>query len=169
MILHKLCHYPTIALCGLLLFGYCHCNIFSGLIIIYYNAILVLLYFWSMWCTQPPLHHIHITLFEVDFLRVQRGMWSWLLRRLLGMYLFGIKACICYCFGGSRSNSSECRPRTVQFGLCRVLLFTVLSCPDRSIITVGSSVPVPRVHWWSVFISHLPFGVMEFLYILLAG
>ena len=61
VILHKLCHYPIIALCVLLLFEYCHCNIFCGLIILYYNDILVLLYFWSMWCTQPPLHHIHIT------------------------------------------------------------------------------------------------------------
>ena len=60
-ILHKLCHYPTIALRALLLLGYCHCNIFCSLIILYYNVILILLYFWNMWCTQSPLHHIHIT------------------------------------------------------------------------------------------------------------
>ena len=52
--LHKLCHYPTIVLRALLLLGYCHYNIYCGLIILYYNAILILLYFWNMWCTRFP-------------------------------------------------------------------------------------------------------------------
>ena len=60
-ILHKLCHYPTIALCALLFLGYCHCNIFCSLIILYYNAILILLYFGICGAPNSPLQHIHIT------------------------------------------------------------------------------------------------------------
>jgi len=52
--LHKLYNYPTIALRALLLLGYCRCNIFCDLIVLYYNVILILLYFWNMWCTQFP-------------------------------------------------------------------------------------------------------------------
>ena len=59
--LHKLYHYPTIALRALLLLGYCHCNIFCSLIILYYNAILILLYFGICGAPNSPLQHIHIT------------------------------------------------------------------------------------------------------------
>ena len=85
-ILHNLCYYLTVALCALLLLGYCHCNIFCGLIILYYNAILILLYCLEYvvhpiplfaphtyyicdfdnsielcWCNQPPVLHQHIS------------------------------------------------------------------------------------------------------------
>ena len=60
-ILHNLCYYLTVALYVLLLLGYCHCNIFCSLIILYYNAILILLYFGICGAPNSPLQHIHIT------------------------------------------------------------------------------------------------------------
>ena len=59
--MHKLCHYPTIALRALLLLGYCHCNIFCSLIILYYNVILILLYFGICGAPNSLLQPIHIT------------------------------------------------------------------------------------------------------------